>query len=88
MLRVTFIDEVGYLTYGPDAANVLFHVVNERHLRRRLIFLDGPSGRTRHLNLDETLPTKSERVRISGINGSECLDIGSTDTKSTRRGKR
>ena len=58
-------------TYGPDAANVLFHVVNERHLRRRLIFLDGPSGRTRHLNLDETLPTKSERVRISGINGSE-----------------
>ena|SRR6516162_9336440 len=35
MLRVTFIDEVGYLTYGPDAANVLFHVVNERHLRRR-----------------------------------------------------
>ena len=29
------IDEVGYLTYGPDAANVLFHVVNERHLRKR-----------------------------------------------------
>src|SRR6201993_3989326 len=29
------IDEVGYLTYGPDAANVLFHVVNDRHLRKR-----------------------------------------------------
>ena len=29
------IDEVGYLSYGPDAANVLFHVVNERHLRKR-----------------------------------------------------
>ena len=106
MLRVTFIDEVGYLTYGPDAANVLFHVVNERHLRKRLmvfttnkplsesgevlhdedlaaaiqdrvlergrfIHLDRPSGRTRHLNLDEVLPTNSERVRISGINGSE-----------------
>ncbi len=28
-------DEVGYLTYGPDAANVLFHVVNDRHLRKR-----------------------------------------------------
>lgn len=28
-------DEVGYLTYGSDAANVLFHVVNERHLKRR-----------------------------------------------------
>jgi DNA replication protein DnaC len=33
--HVLVIDEVGYLTYGPDAANVLFHVVNERHLRRR-----------------------------------------------------
>lgn len=29
------IDEVGYLSYGPDAANVLFHVVNDRHLRKR-----------------------------------------------------
>jgi IstB-like ATP binding protein len=73
-------------TYGPDAANVLFHVVNDRHLRKRpmlfttnkpmtewgkalhdedmaaaildrvlergrFIHLDGPSGRTRHLNL-------------------------------------
>jgi DNA replication protein DnaC len=32
---VLVIDEVGYLTYGPDAANVLFHVVNERHQKRR-----------------------------------------------------
>jgi hypothetical protein len=24
-----------YLTYGPDAANVLHHVVNDRHLRER-----------------------------------------------------
>jgi len=31
------VDEVGYLTYGPDAANVLFHVVNDRHLRKRPI---------------------------------------------------
>jgi hypothetical protein len=29
------IDEVGYLSYGPDAANVLFHVVNERYLHQR-----------------------------------------------------
>jgi hypothetical protein len=28
-------DEVGYLNYGPDAANVLFHVVNNRHLKKR-----------------------------------------------------
>lgn len=32
---VLVVDEVGYLTYGSDAANVLFHVVNERHLRKR-----------------------------------------------------
>ena len=33
--HVLVIDEVGYLSYGPDAANVLFHIVNERHQRRR-----------------------------------------------------
>jgi DNA replication protein DnaC len=104
--HVLVIDEVGYLTYGPDAANVLFHVVNDRHLRKRpmifttnkplnewgkvlhdedmaaaifdrvlergrLIHLDGPSARTRHLNLEEILPTSTERARISGISGSE-----------------
>ena len=104
--HVLVIDEVGYLTYGPDAANVLFHVVNDRHLRKRpmvfttnkplnewgkvlhdedmaaaildrvlergrFIHLDGPSGRTRHLNQEEILPAKAERVIISGISGSE-----------------
>jgi DNA replication protein DnaC len=104
--HVLVIDEVGYLTYGQDAANVLFHVVNDRHLRKRpmifttnkplsewgkvlhdedlaaaildrvlergrFIHLDGPSGRTRHLNLEEALPAKSERLRISGNSGSE-----------------
>ena len=99
--HVLVIDEVGYLTYGPEAANVLFHVVNDRHLRKRpmifttnkplnewrkvlhdedmaaaildrvlergrLIHLDGPSGRTRHLNLEESLLSKTERLRISG----------------------
>ena len=104
--HVLVIDEVGYLTYGPDAANVLFHVVNNRHLRKRpMIFttnkplnewgkvlhdedlaaaildrvlergrfirLDGPSGRTRHLKLEDPLPGSTERLRISGIRGSE-----------------
>src|SRR5438874_1276074 len=104
--HVLVIDEVGYLTYGPDAANVLFHVVNDRHLRKRpmifttnkqlndwgkvlhdedmaaaildrilergrFIHLDGPSGRTRHLNPEETLPENTKRLRISGIGGSE-----------------
>ena len=104
--HVLVIDEIGYLSYGPDAANVLFHVVNDRHLRKRpmifttnkplsewgkvlhdedlaaaildrvlergrFVHLDRPSGRTRHLNLEEASPSKAERLRISGINGSE-----------------
>jgi DNA replication protein DnaC len=32
---VLIVDEVGYLTYGTDAANMLFHVVNDRHKRKR-----------------------------------------------------
>jgi DNA replication protein DnaC len=32
---VLVIDEVGYLSYGPDAANVLYQVVNDRYLHRR-----------------------------------------------------
>src|SRR5439155_1479629 len=33
--HVLVIDEVGCLSYGPDAANVLFQVVNDRHLHHR-----------------------------------------------------
>ena len=108
--HVLVVDEVGYLTYGPDAANVLFHVVNNRHLRRRpmifttnkplsewgkvlhdedlaaaildrvlergrFIHLDGPSGRTRHLNLEEALPAAAERARISGIRVPEFPEL-------------
>jgi DNA replication protein DnaC len=107
--HVLVIDEVGYLAYGPDAANVLFHVVNERHIRKRsmvfttnklpktwgavlhdddladaivdrildrgrLLRLDGPSMRTRHL-AQEPISTEDssvpERVRFSGIDASE-----------------
>lgn len=77
-------DEVGYLTCGSDAANMFFHVVNDRHRKKRamvfttnnplsgwgrvlqdddlaqaildrilergrLLLLDGPSMRTKHL---------------------------------------
>jgi DNA replication protein DnaC len=36
---VLVVDEVGYLTYGTDAANMLYHVVNDRHrLRRAMVF--------------------------------------------------
>ncbi|HEX4492818.1 MAG TPA: IS21-like element helper ATPase IstB, partial [Acidimicrobiia bacterium] len=82
--HVLVVDEVGYLAYGDDAANVLYHVVNDRHIKRRsmifttnknpkrwgdalhdddladaivdrilergrLLRLDGPSVRTKHL---------------------------------------
>ena len=99
--HVLIIDEVGYLTYGPEAANVLYHVVNDRHLRKRpMVFttnkplnewgrvlhdpdlaaaildrvlergrwitLDGPSGRTKHLKLETTVPQDAGGARVSG----------------------
>jgi DNA replication protein DnaC len=33
--HVLVVDEVGYLPYGDDAASVLYHVVNDRHIRKR-----------------------------------------------------
>ncbi|MHC4101803.1 MAG: IS21-like element helper ATPase IstB, partial [Planctomycetota bacterium] len=103
---VLVVDEVGYLTYGPDAANVLYHVVNDRHLRKRpmifttnktldrwgrvlhdpdlaaaildrvlergrFISLDGPSGRTKHLKLDQVFPQDADGARISGTSVPE-----------------
>jgi DNA replication protein DnaC len=42
--HVLVVDEVGYLAYGDDAANVLFHVVNERHIKKRsMIFTTNKS---------------------------------------------
>ena len=107
--HVLVVDEVGYLSYGPDAANVLYHVVNQRHQakrsmiftsnkhpdawgavlhdddlaaaivdrvleRGRLLQLDGPSMRTKHLGLDA--PAHAEAgsqavVRVSGTGWSE-----------------
>ena len=107
--HVLVVDEVGYLAYGDDAANVFFHVVNERHIRRRamifttnkhpkrwgaalhdedlaeaivdrllergrLLRLDGPSVRTRHLPkgelLDDDLDNSNSR-RVSGTDAAE-----------------
>jgi DNA replication protein DnaC len=119
--HVLVVDEVGYLTYGTDAAElcwpysarqkgaVEFHVVNDRHKRRRsmifttnkplatwgrvlhdedlaqaivdrvlergrLLHLDGPSMRTKHLGLDAPalVEAPSDQVfRISGNHRSE-----------------
>ena len=95
---VLIVDEVGYLTYGTDAANMLFHVVNDRHRKKRamifttnkplsawgrvlhdddlaqaivdrvlergrLLTLDGPSMRTKHLGLDD--------ARVAVVDGAE-----------------
>ena len=106
--HVLVVDEVGYLTYGTDAANMLFHVVNDRHKhkrsmvfttnktlkawgavlhdedlahaivdrileRGRILHLDGPSLRTRHLGLDDfaTEAVSTQTGRISGIGRAE-----------------
>jgi len=108
-------DEVGYLTYGTDAANMLYHVVNDRHRKKRamifttnkpltgwgrvlhdedlaqaivdrilergrILTLDGPSMRTKHLGLDDPMATPAstqlasplrQGARISGIQAPE-----------------
>ena len=62
------LSEWGKVLHDEDlAAAILDHVLE----RGRFIHLDGPSGRTRHLDLEEALPAMSDRVRISGNNGSE-----------------
>jgi hypothetical protein len=108
MWSSTFVDEVGYLTYGTDAANMLFHVVNDRHRKRRamifttnkplsawgrvlhdddlahaivdrilergrMLTLDGPSMRTKHLGLDDStaLQASDQVATISGIEAPE-----------------
>ncbi len=107
--HVLVVDEVGYLAYGDDAANVLYHVVNDRHIKRRamifttnkppkrwghalhdndlaeaivdrilergrLLRLDGPSVRTKHLPSDVLIdddPTELGSRRFSGTNGAD-----------------
>jgi DNA replication protein DnaC len=124
--HVLVVDEVGYLTYGTDAANMLFHVVNDRHKRRRsmifttnkplaawggvlhdedlaqaivdrllergrLLHLDGPSMRTRHLGLDAAAVVEApsdQVVRISGNYGPELPEPTPAISESTTRPKR
>jgi DNA replication protein DnaC len=107
--HVLVVDEVGYLAYGDDAANVLYHVVNDRHIRGRsmifttnkhprrwgdvlhdddladaivdrilergrLLRLDGPSLRTKHLPEGELGIDDHEQTgggRISGTGAAE-----------------
>jgi hypothetical protein len=59
--------EWGRGLHDEDTAVILDRLLE----RRRLIHLDGPSGITRHLNLEETLPAGAESVRISRISVRE-----------------
>ncbi|MBW2233572.1 MAG: IS21-like element helper ATPase IstB [Deltaproteobacteria bacterium] len=50
---VLVLDELGYLTYGPDAANLLFQVVDRRYLAQRPVIVTsnkqpGEWGRVLH----------------------------------------
>ena len=58
------LSEWGKVLHDEDLAAAILDRVLERG---RLLHLDGPSGRTRHLNLEEVLPAAAERARISGI---------------------
>ena len=123
---VLVVDEVGYLTYGNDAANMLFHVVNERHRRKRsmifttnkqlsawgrvlhdddlaqaivdrvlergrLLTLDGPSIRTKHLGLDpaqiEASNHSDNLARISGIPRPEFPEPTALESERRRVGE-
>jgi DNA replication protein DnaC len=104
------VDEVGYLAYGNDAANVLYHVVNDRHIRRRsmlfttnkppkqwgralhdedlaeaivdrilergrLLRLDGPSIRTKHLPSEELAGNNEQDSSGSRISGTDAAEF-------------
>jgi hypothetical protein len=58
------LNDWGKVLHDEDMAAAILDRVLERG---RFIHLDGPSGRTRHLNLEETLPENTKRLRISGI---------------------
>ena len=121
--HVLVVDEVGYLSYGADAANVLFHVVNERHIKRRamvfttnkhpkrwgevlhdddladaivdrildrgrLLRLDGPSIRTKHLPEDELAGHAGGDEPSSRISGTADAEFPERTTGAGSSGSR
>jgi DNA replication protein DnaC len=76
--HVLVIDEVGYLTYGPDAANVLFHVVNDRHLRKRpMIFTTNKPLNGRNNNSPGTRFVR-ERRSVREFSGKQIKKLKKT----------
>jgi hypothetical protein len=66
------LNEWGKVLHDEDMAAAILDRVLERG---RFIHLDGPSGRTRHLNLEETLPANTKRLRISGTPSCNQLKV-------------
>lgn len=72
---ILVVDEVGYLTCGTDAANVLFHVVNDRHRKKRaMIFTTNKPlnqwGRVLHdEDLAHAIVDRIERGRFLTLDG-------------------
>lgn len=92
--HVLVVDEVGYLSYGDDAANVLFHVVNERHLNHRsMVFTTNKRprdwGRVLHdQDLADTIVDRVlERGRLLHLDGpsirTQHLDQADLDEAAT-----
>jgi hypothetical protein len=124
--HVLVVDEVGYLACSDDAANVLYHVVNDRHIKRRamvfttnkhpkrwgralhdddlaeaivdrilergrLLRLDGPSGRTKHLSGDDLAdedPNDPSGSRVSGRTAAEFPERTSVRHEASLRAPR
>lgn len=90
---VLICDEVGYLGYGPGAADVLFQVVDQRYLKRRpILFTTNKSvkkwgkvlhdGELARAILDRTLH-HGEHIKLDGpswrLKGKTNLDIAQDD---------
>jgi hypothetical protein len=79
------VNDWGKVLHDEDMAAAILDRVLERG---RFIDLDGPSGRTRHLNPEETLPENTKRLTISGIGGSEFPEPAGVRRSFQRYGER
>jgi hypothetical protein len=88
------VDEVGYLTYGTDAAYMLFHVVNERHRRQRpMIFTTQESLKAwgRVLHDDDWAQAMGHRVTQLGTSSPQVesaaeIVLNAADATAVRSG--
>jgi len=84
---VLVVDEVGYLSLRADAANVLYHVVNRRYLKRKPILFTTNKRLTdwgRVLHDDDLAAAILDRVlhhgRLVSLDGPSIRTLGSTNS--------